>query len=101
MLMEISMRPITTVEMVFIFILMFFSIPQSVLTLSNFTRLPLPLGVNGPEALAFDSSGGGPYTGVSDGRVLKYECRDSGFTEFAYTTPTRYAFSLNQNKGSP
>ncbi|KAJ1274133.1 hypothetical protein BS78_05G039100 [Paspalum vaginatum] len=26
----------------------------------------------GPESVAFDAGGGGPYTGVSDGRVLRW-----------------------------
>ncbi|KAI4968308.1 hypothetical protein ZWY2020_057963 [Hordeum vulgare] len=34
-------------------------------------HLPLPTGVTGAESLAFDARGQGPYTGVSDGRVLK------------------------------
>uniref|UniRef100_A0A0E0F951 Strictosidine synthase conserved region domain-containing protein n=1 Tax=Oryza meridionalis TaxID=40149 RepID=A0A0E0F951_9ORYZ len=29
-------------------------------------------GAVGPESVAFDGDGGGPYTGVSDGRVLKW-----------------------------
>ncbi|XP_040385632.1 protein STRICTOSIDINE SYNTHASE-LIKE 10-like [Oryza brachyantha] len=29
-------------------------------------------GAAGPESVAFDAAGEGPYTGVSDGRVLKW-----------------------------
>ncbi|CAL4995655.1 unnamed protein product [Urochloa decumbens] len=29
-------------------------------------------GAAGPESVAFDGDGGGPYTGVSDGRVLRW-----------------------------
>ena len=79
------MRPTTTVAMISIFILMFFSIPHSVLTSSSFTKLQLPLNVIGPDSLAFDQQGRGPYTGVSDGRVLKYEGPTSGFTSFVHT----------------
>ncbi|CAM0150427.1 unnamed protein product [Urochloa decumbens] len=36
----------------------------------------IPVGVDGgaagPESVAFDGAGGGPYTGVSDGRVLRW-----------------------------
>ncbi|KAF7806309.1 protein STRICTOSIDINE SYNTHASE-LIKE 12 [Senna tora] len=48
--------------------------------------LPSPLT---PESLAFDSIGGGPYTGVSDGRILKYIGPDDGFVEFASSSPNR------------
>ncbi|GAY69494.1 hypothetical protein CUMW_289820, partial [Citrus unshiu] len=34
-------------------------------------ELQLPPGVVGPESLAFDCNGEGPYAGVSDGRILK------------------------------
>ena len=37
----------------------------------------------GPESLAFDHRGGGPYTGVSNGRVLRWKGR-AGWTEFAH-----------------
>lgn len=53
-------------------------------------RLFLPSLLTGPQSLAFDSIGGGPYTGVSDGRILKYEETYSGFVEFAYTWQDRY-----------
>lgn len=49
---------------------------------SNFGAISLP-SVIGPESIAFDSSGGGPYSGVSDGRVLKWEGRKRGWVEFA------------------
>ncbi|KAK2631313.1 hypothetical protein EUGRSUZ_L03099 [Eucalyptus grandis] len=35
-------------------------------------------GAHGPESLAFDLSGEGPYTGVADGRVLKWEGDERG-----------------------
>ncbi|XP_054806355.1 protein STRICTOSIDINE SYNTHASE-LIKE 12-like [Prosopis cineraria] len=51
------------------------------------TRMDLPSPVTGPESLAFDSIGGGPYTGASDGRIFKFE--NGIFVEFAYTSPVR------------
>ena len=33
------------------------------------------------------------YTGVADGRVIKYGGPSFGFTDFAYTTPTWYGFN--------
>ena len=90
------MKPHNTVAMISIFrLILFFSIPHEVLTLSSFTKLQLPSNVIGPDSLAFDQQGGGPYTGVSDGRILKYEGSSSGFTEYAYTTPNWYAFNCS------
>ncbi|PIA48138.1 hypothetical protein AQUCO_01400607v1 [Aquilegia coerulea] len=43
----------------------------------------------GPESLAFDPNGNGPYTGVADGRILKWQGEGLGWTEFAYTSPQR------------
>ncbi|NP_001132695.1 Strictosidine synthase 3 precursor [Zea mays] len=34
--------------------------------------VPVDAGAAGPESLAFDPAGGGPYAGVSDGRVLRW-----------------------------
>ncbi|XP_030455387.1 protein STRICTOSIDINE SYNTHASE-LIKE 12-like [Syzygium oleosum] len=53
-----------------------------------YETLPLPQGTNGPESLAFDLFGSGPYTGISDGRIVKYVPL-LGFTDFAFTAPTR------------
>ena len=43
----------------------------------------------GPESLAFDAQGRGPYTGVSDGSVVRYDGLELGWTTFATTTKTR------------
>jgi len=43
----------------------------------------------GPESLTFDAQGRGPYTGVSDGRVLRYDGPEIGWTTFAYTSTNR------------
>lgn len=43
--------------------------------------------VQGPESVAFDPLGRGPYTGVADGRVLFWN--GESFTDFAYTSPNR------------
>ena len=42
---------------------------------SKTQRLDLPDGLVGPESVAFDRRGGGPYVSISDGRVLKYGAR--------------------------
>ncbi|KAK7244456.1 hypothetical protein RIF29_39278 [Crotalaria pallida] len=46
-------------------------------------------GAVGPESLVFDRDGGGPYTGVADGRILKWEGEENGWTEFAVTSSNR------------
>ncbi|KQK10870.1 protein STRICTOSIDINE SYNTHASE-LIKE 10 [Brachypodium distachyon] len=52
-------------------------------------HLPLPSGVTGAESLAFDANGAGPYTGVSDGRVLKWGGSAAGWTTFAHNANYR------------
>uniref|UniRef100_A0A0E0LRT8 Strictosidine synthase conserved region domain-containing protein n=1 Tax=Oryza punctata TaxID=4537 RepID=A0A0E0LRT8_ORYPU len=47
-------------------------------------HLPLPDGVTGAESLAFDTANHGPYTGVSDGRVLRWGGAAAGWTTFAH-----------------
>ncbi|GJM98223.1 hypothetical protein PR202_ga15212 [Eleusine coracana subsp. coracana] len=48
-------------------------------------HLQLPHLVIGPESVAFDGHGGGPYVSVSDGRILKYGGKETGWTTFAYS----------------
>ncbi|XP_068647405.1 protein STRICTOSIDINE SYNTHASE-LIKE 10-like [Aristolochia californica] len=54
----------------------------------RYSRIDLPPGVTGPETAAFDTAGGGPYTGVSDGRILKFVPKN-GWVDFATTTQNR------------
>ena len=51
-------------------------------------------GATGPESLAFDRNGGGPYTGVSDGRIIKWQANVNRWVDFATTTPYRLLFML-------
>ncbi|CAL4899730.1 unnamed protein product [Urochloa decumbens] len=44
----------------------------------------LPDGVTGAKSLAFDRRGQGPYAGVSDGRILKWDGIAQKWTTFAY-----------------
>ncbi|KAK9128950.1 hypothetical protein Syun_017747 [Stephania yunnanensis] len=46
------------------------------------------IGAVGPESLAFDINGDGPYTGVGDGRVLKWR-EGHGWSDFAFTSSNR------------
>nr|QHD64718.1 strictosidine synthase-like 10-like protein [Oliveria decumbens] len=43
----------------------------------------------GPESFAFDVTGEGPYTGVSDGRIIKWNQSQRRWTSFSVTTPDR------------
>ncbi|CAA3020875.1 STRICTOSIDINE SYNTHASE-LIKE 3-like [Olea europaea subsp. europaea] len=43
--------------------------------------------VQGPESIAFDQAGRGPYTGVADGRVVLWD--GVKWTDFAYTSANR------------
>lgn len=42
--------------------------------------------VFGPESLEFDSSGHGPYTGLADGRVVRWMGEEIGWETFALVT---------------
>jgi sugar lactone lactonase YvrE len=52
---------------------------------TNTQHLDLPDGLIGPESVAFNRRGAGPYVSISDGRILKYAGKDVGFTTFAYS----------------
>ncbi|KAH6763154.1 hypothetical protein C2S52_020587 [Perilla frutescens var. hirtella] len=55
----------------------------------SFNKLQLPVG---SESYAFDSHHLGPYTGLNDGRIVKYQgpaAADKGFLDFATTSPNR------------
>ncbi|XP_062115809.1 protein STRICTOSIDINE SYNTHASE-LIKE 12-like [Humulus lupulus] len=53
----------------------------------NFRKLDLPSTSVGPSGIAFDSLGRGPYTGISDGRIVKYNT--SNFIQVYITSPQR------------
>uniref|UniRef100_A0A803LUI0 Strictosidine synthase conserved region domain-containing protein n=1 Tax=Chenopodium quinoa TaxID=63459 RepID=A0A803LUI0_CHEQI len=55
----------------------------------QYHRLPLGFGATGAESIAFDCEGNGPYVGVSDGRILKWQGHSVGWTVFAITYPER------------
>ncbi|KAK6926493.1 Strictosidine synthase, conserved region [Dillenia turbinata] len=43
--------------------------------------------IQGPESVAFDPLGRGPYSGVADGRIIFWN--GEAWTDFAYTSPNR------------
>lgn len=46
-------------------------------------------GAFGPESFAFDPAGEGPYTGVSDGRIIKWQENERRWIDFAVTAINR------------
>ncbi|KAF8687695.1 hypothetical protein HU200_042619 [Digitaria exilis] len=48
-------------------------------------RLELPESLVGPESVAFDGHGGGPYASVADGRVLRWDVANASWTTYAYS----------------
>ena len=51
---------------------------------SRSQRLELPESLVGPESVAFDGHGGGPYVSVADGRVLRWGGAGAGWATYAY-----------------
>ncbi|XP_073387846.1 protein STRICTOSIDINE SYNTHASE-LIKE 3-like isoform X1 [Physcomitrium patens] len=45
----------------------------------------------GPESLTFDAQGRGPYTGVSNNRILRYDGPERAWTTSAYTSKNKFA----------
>uniref|UniRef100_A0A6N2LR20 Strictosidine synthase conserved region domain-containing protein n=1 Tax=Salix viminalis TaxID=40686 RepID=A0A6N2LR20_SALVM len=73
--------------MVSILSVFFFCFPTLALS-ASFRQIFLPPTGFGPESLAFELPGGAFYTGVSDGRIFRYQPL-TGFTYFAFTSPNR------------
>jgi hypothetical protein len=49
--------------------------------------IPVDGGAAGPESVAFDGRGDGPYTGVSDGRVLRWVPGERRWAEHSASAP--------------
>jgi len=65
---------------------------ESMLTVQipDFRLIPTT-GALGPESFVFDFFGDGPYTGLSDGRIVKWLANESRWIDFAVTTSARYS----------
>ncbi|CAO2140956.1 unnamed protein product [Urochloa humidicola] len=61
-------------------------VPGGVARNLSVKHIPLPDGVTGAESLAFDRRGQGPYAGVSDGRILKWDGITQEWIWFAYSS---------------
>ncbi|WMV39454.1 hypothetical protein MTR67_032839 [Solanum verrucosum] len=62
---------------------------QNVLSKSEIIQLN---GAIGPESVAFDPNGEGPYIGIADGRILKFQ--GSSWADFAVTSSQRENYTL-------
>ena len=63
-------------------------IPGTASVIDGSRSLHLPLRgslLRGPESVAFDGAGAGPYSGVSDGRVLKWNGLVRRWSTYAYS----------------
>ncbi|KAL5723426.1 hypothetical protein ACHQM5_006829 [Ranunculus cassubicifolius] len=63
--------------------------PFLTMAYQSYQQTKLPYKTAGPESFAFDCNGEGPYTGVLDGRILKWQGSRRGWREFAVTSPSR------------
>ncbi|PPD79690.1 hypothetical protein GOBAR_DD23380 [Gossypium barbadense] len=61
---------------------------QNVIVSKDYELINL-VKVTGPESIAFDCKGEGPYVGVSDGRILKWHGPKLGWKEFAMPSSIR------------
>ncbi|KAL1118744.1 hypothetical protein V6Z11_D01G056700 [Gossypium hirsutum] len=69
---------------------------QNVIVSKDYELINL-VKVTGPESIAFDCKGEGPYVGVSDGRILKWHGPKLGWKEFAIPSSIRYADFLSKS----
>ena len=63
-------------------------VPRTATIIDGSQSLHLPLRgslLRGPESVAFDGDGAGPYSGVSDGRVLKWNGLARRWSTYAYS----------------
>lgn len=59
---------------------------------SLYMTYQLPPGTNGPEAISFTEFGDGPFTGISDGHIVKLNLLSDTYEYFTYAAPNRLVF---------
>ncbi|KAF3432248.1 hypothetical protein FNV43_RR26987 [Rhamnella rubrinervis] len=84
--MKFSIGP--SIWVIFSILFLFVASSFIVCNIENYSEIELPK-VTGPECIAFDCHGNGPYVSVSDGRILKWQGQKFGWTEFAITSSKR------------
>ncbi|CAI5479515.1 unnamed protein product [Closterium sp. Yama58-4] len=57
--------------------------------------------MTGPESIAWDPNGKGPYVSFSDGRIMRRTDDDSAWEEFTYASPLRTDAKCNSRKTRP
>ncbi|KAL2631933.1 hypothetical protein R1flu_016619 [Riccia fluitans] len=57
--------------------------------------------VLGPESVLFDSQGRGPYSGVGDGRIVRWDGAEKRWVDFATVVPNRTEICNPTNPPSP
>ncbi|KAK8583951.1 hypothetical protein V6N12_068205 [Hibiscus sabdariffa] len=55
----------------------------------SFNKIQLPTNAKGPEALAFELGTSRFFTGLADGRILKYQGTTIRFVDFGFAAPNR------------
>ncbi|XP_043698078.1 protein STRICTOSIDINE SYNTHASE-LIKE 10-like [Telopea speciosissima] len=64
----------------------------TVMFIGSLSALSIPIEIaSSPESLAFDCEGHGPYAGVSDGRVLRWEGVEHGWTQFSISSISQFS----------
>ena len=63
--------------------------PLSDAKVSQLDEIPI-VGAIGPESFAFDPLARGPYAGISDGRVVKWEEHGRRWINFSFASQERY-----------
>ncbi|CAI9113426.1 OLC1v1014029C1 [Oldenlandia corymbosa var. corymbosa] len=63
--------------------------PGTSISITGFEKISLPPNTTTTGGFTFDLFNGGPYIGVVDGRILKYNKLRRTFEDFAYTSPDR------------
>ncbi|KAJ9707538.1 hypothetical protein PVL29_002534 [Vitis rotundifolia] len=72
-------------SLILLFLFKYVISPQTL----KYNKLELPFAISGPESIVFNYNGESPYTGTSDGRILKCQGFEHGWKEFAITSPFR------------
>ncbi|GLJ36807.1 hypothetical protein SUGI_0742470 [Cryptomeria japonica] len=57
-------------------------------------------GVWGPESIAFDPQNRGPYTGIADGTIVRWDGPHLGWSLFAFTSPNRSEICNEKRKSA-
>ncbi|KAL4323910.1 hypothetical protein GQ457_11G027780 [Hibiscus cannabinus] len=74
---------------IFLALFFHFGFLSTLVSAISFDKIQLPKNATGPEALAFRLGTLQFFTGVADGRILKYRGPGNGFVDFGFAAPNR------------